>query len=149
MIREVGLECGWAIAIHGSLASDIDLIAVAWKEDASTLEYFLDKVEKRIAGTSFTYPWHGPHPMPCGRTVWTLPLESDHYLDMNVFDGRAAAEQEDRVFKTAEDVKAFHDHIEESTREPFERFDRARRESERLAHETTLGASAEKEEAND
>ncbi|UGY15154.1 hypothetical protein HAP48_0042620 [Bradyrhizobium septentrionale] len=35
-IRTVARDRGYAVAVHGSLARDIDLIAVAWTEEASS-----------------------------------------------------------------------------------------------------------------
>ena len=33
-IRLIAKSCGWAIAVHGSLKRDIDLIGIPWVEDA-------------------------------------------------------------------------------------------------------------------
>lgn len=98
-VREVGLSCGWAVAIHGSLASDLDLIAVAWTEDAKSLPDFLESVTDALSGTVFKYSWNGPHQSESGREIWTLPIEGDHYLDMTVFDGRNRKSDIGQIFR--------------------------------------------------
>lgn len=40
---------GYALAVHGSLARDFDLIAVPWREDISHPDEILDEIEKEFA----------------------------------------------------------------------------------------------------
>jgi hypothetical protein len=42
--------CGYAIAVHGSLSRDIDLVAVPWTSHASTSELLVDRLCGVIAG---------------------------------------------------------------------------------------------------
>lgn len=81
-LRKAALEVGWALGLHGSLASDMDIMAMAWTEEAvHPLEMILalkkcfDK-PKEITLTET--------PMPNNRMVYTLSIWADFYLDINV-----------------------------------------------------------------
>ena len=87
-LKDVAYRCGWAIAIHGSLNNDMDLVAIAWNDDASTTMEMLQETEAALSGTVFSYKWNGPHHNNANRTTWTLPLESDLYVDLTVVDFR-------------------------------------------------------------
>lgn len=49
-IREVEHGHGYAVAIHGSLARDIDLIAVPWTDSADDAEQIVRSIRGAIAG---------------------------------------------------------------------------------------------------
>ena len=34
-LRKIALKCGYALAVHGTCASDLDLIAVRWSDNRS------------------------------------------------------------------------------------------------------------------
>ena len=40
---------GYALAIHGSLARDLDLSAIAWAENISTIDEVLEKITKTFS----------------------------------------------------------------------------------------------------
>lgn len=42
-IRQCAMDCGWAVALHGSLASDMDIMAMPWVDGA-------DPMGKPVAG---------------------------------------------------------------------------------------------------
>jgi len=83
-LRQAALNKGWALGLHGSLASDMDIMAMAWTEDAlPPLEMILalkkcfDK-PKEITLTETK--------MPNNRIVYTLSIWADFYLDINVIE---------------------------------------------------------------
>lgn len=49
-VRRVARGAGYAIAVHGSVANDIDLIAIPWVERVATPDELLDRVSAVIAG---------------------------------------------------------------------------------------------------
>jgi hypothetical protein len=50
-IRRVARDAGYAITVHGSLARDIDLVAVPWIEhNVSSPDYLAERVAAVIAG---------------------------------------------------------------------------------------------------
>lgn len=84
--RLAALDCGWALGLHGSLASDIDIMAMPWIPDAKpveelikALENCLTKINNEFFNTTKSY---GPH----NRTTYTIPIWSDYYIDINVIE---------------------------------------------------------------
>lgn len=80
--RKAALNVGWALGLHGSLASDMDIMAMPWTEKAVhplkmilALKKCFDK-PKEITLTET--------PMPNNRIVYTLSIWADFYLDINV-----------------------------------------------------------------
>lgn len=81
--RKAALDKGWALALHGSLANDMDIMAMPWTDDAvspldliEAIKYCFDKPEEITL--------HKPTPMPNNRMVYTLSIWADFYLDINV-----------------------------------------------------------------
>ena len=87
-LRKIAAECGWAIAIHGSLVHDLDLMAMPWVENHTTA----DELAQRF--TDINEPnWRRPYEKskpgdkPNGRIVYTIFM-GDTYIDMNVIESR-------------------------------------------------------------
>ena len=86
--RKSALDCGWALGLHGSLSSDMDIMAMPWTEDATTADIMIDKLND-----CFDKP-EGIHWMvkkdavtkKNNRVVYTIPIWSDFYLDINVIE---------------------------------------------------------------
>ena len=80
--RGAALDKGWALALHGSLASDMDIMAMPWTKDAvQPLEMILALKQcfdepncLNLIETS----------MPNNRMVYTLAIWADFYLDINI-----------------------------------------------------------------
>ncbi len=83
--RKAAIECGWAIGLHGSMASDMDLMAMPWIEDAKPIETFIAAISDCIGHTVWKdhhlKPYFG---MPHGRIVYTLSINGDYYIDLSV-----------------------------------------------------------------
>jgi hypothetical protein len=96
-LRACGRSMGYALGVHGTLARDIDLIAVAWvpwaapaKELAAAMQATAARVngaaimvEHKDFGTEFILggkPGHKPH----GRLVWSFHLGGGPYIDLSV-----------------------------------------------------------------
>lgn len=81
-LREAALDCGWALGLHGSLANDMDIMAMPWTEEAiHPLEMVL-KLKKCFTDAhcitiSETEKCNN-------RVVYTLSIWADFYLDINV-----------------------------------------------------------------
>lgn len=84
-LRIAAMNCGWALGLHGSLASDMDLMAMPWTEDAKP-------VEEMVQALSYCFtesPWKKDHTIPHydkpnNRVVYTMSIWADFYLDINV-----------------------------------------------------------------
>lgn len=80
--RQSALDKGWALALHGSLANDMDIMAMPWTEEAShpldmilAIKKCFDKPEEIKLSTC---------EMPNNRRVYTISIWSDFYLDINI-----------------------------------------------------------------
>ena len=99
-LREIARRHGYALAVHGSLERDIDLIAVPWREgpscalDLVTNFYALCEAVHGHAtgpggwriGMDFEPPTgslFNPTPKPHGRLGWIIQIGA-HYLDGSV-----------------------------------------------------------------
>lgn len=84
--RQAALNCGWALGLHGSLNSDMDIMAMPWVEDAKSVDELILAIEN-----CFTIP-EGAHHVkttkntdkPNGRVVYTIHIFADFYLDINI-----------------------------------------------------------------
>lgn len=80
---EVARANGYALALHGSLQRDLDLIAVPWAEAAvSPVE--LIRALGQVFDLEPNHPIDKPGKKPHGRLSWTLPLWWGAYLDISV-----------------------------------------------------------------
>jgi hypothetical protein len=83
-LRQAAMNKGWALALHGSLASDMDIMAMPWTENACSADgmiealktCFTDSPQIRVTNT----------PMPNQRLVYTLSIWADFYLDINIIN---------------------------------------------------------------
>lgn len=84
---------GWALAVHGSLSRDFDVIAIPWnKEAVSTLEiikiliHSLDHMRDDLYSVSDLLK--DPHfeKKDYGRIAVNIPLVSGFYVDLSVID---------------------------------------------------------------
>ena len=80
-LREVALDCGWALGLHGSLASDMDIMAMPWTEEAIPALEMILKLKKCFSDTKIDV---SETPMPNNRMVYTLSIWADFYLDINI-----------------------------------------------------------------
>lgn len=84
-MKEAALELGYALTIHGSMHSDMDLIAVAWVEDAKPHEDLVKAINNCIGETV----WKGHNltnfkQKPHGRICYTLSILGDWYIDLSI-----------------------------------------------------------------
>ena len=63
-------QWGYALAVHGSMARDFDLIAVPWEDTAASPDVVLQKVLKEFALTIVGEPVKKMH----GRLAYTLSV---------------------------------------------------------------------------
>ena len=88
-LQQVARQYGYALAVHGSMATDLDLIAVAWVEDAKSEEELIQALLEAIDGILF--PSLPVEDKPHGRRAYSIyfrPLEGNEqafpYLDVSV-----------------------------------------------------------------
>lgn len=61
---------GYALAVHGSLARDFDIIAIPWVEHPSAKEVVIDDIHNTFAVRMIGEPEEKPH----GRLAYTLSV---------------------------------------------------------------------------
>lgn len=75
-VRRVARFHGYAVAVHGSLSRDIDLVAVAWTDTASGPAELVQAVRGAIASVAGNCLIHGgiekPTQKPHGRIAYTM-----------------------------------------------------------------------------
>lgn len=86
-LRNAAMNCGWALGLHGSLSSDMDIMAMPWTEDAKPVEEMIQALSDCFEDNPYkdmhTIPFYG---MPNNRVVYTMPIWGDYYLDINVIN---------------------------------------------------------------
>lgn len=97
-LMKAGREVGYAIAVHGSLARDLDIVAIPWSEEAVSAErlvmHLMAALDGRIRngarkkhGTEEWETVHGSAPTekPHGRRAWSVHLGHEGlYFDVSV-----------------------------------------------------------------
>lgn len=96
-MRAKARELGYALAVHGSLARDIDIIAIPWTLEAVSADelamamYAVIKSEhERIDARPGCIGWKEPAQKPHGRLVWEIHVWGS-YFDFGVMPRTEAA----------------------------------------------------------
>lgn len=83
-LMNAAMDCGWALGLHGSLASDMDIMAMPWTEQAKPVEEMIQTLSNCFSDNDFNIePSYGK---PNGRVVYTFSIWADWYLDINVIN---------------------------------------------------------------
>lgn len=84
VIKKVARSYGYAVAWHGSLARDLDLIAVPWTAEAAPVETMVAAVKAAIGG-EYTPGQDNPSRRAHGRLAYALNLfPTGQYVDLSV-----------------------------------------------------------------
>lgn len=86
--RRIALECGYALALHGSMMRDLDMIAVAWVETAVEPDVLVEKLCAAAATTMFEHLHPKKGDKPHGRICYTLSICKDWFIDLSVIPPR-------------------------------------------------------------
>lgn len=74
-LAQAAMSCGYALAVHGSVARDFDLLAVPWTHYAEPAESVVEAVRAVCAGWIHTpEAKQDPGVKPHGRLVWTIHM---------------------------------------------------------------------------
>lgn len=91
-LRHVAYRCGYALAMHGSLKTDIDLIAFPWRESAASADHLKEQIRKAaeaIVGIArIRVGEEKPTKKACGRLAYSFYLVPEGYegpyIDLSV-----------------------------------------------------------------
>ena len=88
--RQAAMDCGWALALHGSLNADMDIMAMPWVEDATSADVMIHHIIDTCFGDSRMLKILQPikEQKPHGRIAYAVPIFSDFFLDISVMDLR-------------------------------------------------------------
>jgi hypothetical protein len=78
-LATIARSLGYALAVHGSVARDFDLIAVPWVADPSSPEIVVERFERETAAQRIGSPETREH----GRLVYTVAFGGEFYLDLS------------------------------------------------------------------
>lgn len=87
-LREHAKVLGYALAAHGSLERDIDLIAVPWAPSAWDPEVLANGMRQeleKLYGVLLEVGPNAEHPKPHGRLCWSFWIKPWTYVDLSVF----------------------------------------------------------------
>lgn len=76
----VARDNGYALALHGSMARDLDVLACPWTDDAVSP----DKLVRAFAKATGGYIKGDAFSKPHGRLAYVIVLHDDMYLDVSV-----------------------------------------------------------------
>ena len=85
ILSGVAKDYGYALAMHGSVERDLDLVCVPWVEDAKDYTDMIEAMREAIGG--FLMKNHLPKPgdKPHGRMCFLIQTGGGGYLDISVF----------------------------------------------------------------
>lgn len=86
---------GYALALHGSMNRDLDLIAVAWTNNACDLKTFMQAIDETMSKYQLA-PFRGKKTdlnqkgkkKPHGRVAYSIHLGGEPYVDISIMPRR-------------------------------------------------------------
>jgi len=82
-LQETARRHGYALAVHGSMTYDFDLVAIPWSNPASSPRKLIDALIEDT-GVIPCPSLYEPEKRSHGRLSWTIPLECGYSLDISV-----------------------------------------------------------------
>ena len=87
----VAQDNGYALALHGSMNRDLDLIAVPWTENACDLKTLLEAINEEASKYQLK-PFRGSpvdinqaqRKKPHGRVAYSIHFTGDAYIDISI-----------------------------------------------------------------
>lgn len=87
-LRKIAVQCGYALAIHGSCASDLDLIAVRWRDNYESPIYLVEQFIKELSQYTFgevdKIDLTRPELRYNNQIHYSIPIIGDWYVDLTV-----------------------------------------------------------------
>lgn len=93
ILAELAREKGYSLALHGSMQSDVDVVAIPWTEGACSARELLEHLSRQLGIFQYcdgvadfgTVPEIGqPEQKPHGRVAWLIPLKAGLVIDISV-----------------------------------------------------------------
>lgn len=85
-MRKIAHENGWAIALHGSLKTDLDIMAMPWEEDCKPADVFIKSLADLFKSPFLILKYRvKPH----NRISYNLVIYGDFSLDIQMIGGNS------------------------------------------------------------
>jgi hypothetical protein len=94
VLRLVAESCGYAIAVHGSLERDIDLIAVPWRNMEMPTDYLVEQLFTVVKSVFGSVTLDAAVDKPHGRKAYSIRFCGHHYIDLSVIPPIKTTEQQ-------------------------------------------------------
>jgi len=77
---------GYALALHGSMSRDLDIVAIPWTDDADGPEKLISSFRRFVIGKGkVNFTVGKPASKPHGRKAYVIPIGYEgHYLDLSI-----------------------------------------------------------------
>ena len=89
-LRRIALECGYALAMHGTCASDLDLIAVRWSKEYEPPETLVNRfgaeLSKYYFGEDYVAQITNPEHRYLNQMHYSIPIIGDWYIDLTIIE---------------------------------------------------------------
>jgi hypothetical protein len=100
-MAEAARSCGYALAVHGTMTRDLDVVAIPWTTEAASAEEVVRAMAEAVAARAGSdLVIGGPlHHAPHGRTGWSIPYSAADgfttvgYVDVSVMPRASARGQ--------------------------------------------------------
>lgn len=84
-MKQKAADLGYALTIHGSMMSDMDLLAIPWTEEVQPEAELVKELSDLLSPTVWKeFHFKEREEKPFGRTVYTLSIYSDWYIDLSI-----------------------------------------------------------------
>ena len=86
MLAELSRKNGYALAIHGSVVSDFDLVAIPWAKDATSADTLITTIAKYAGmfSANKSNVLHGPEEKEHGRKAWSILMGNGAVIDFSI-----------------------------------------------------------------
>ena len=89
-LRKIAIECGYALAMHGTGSSDLDLIAVRWSKEYESPEILVERFGKELSnywfGENYIREVTKPEHRYLNQIHYTIPIVGDWYIDLTIIE---------------------------------------------------------------
>ena len=88
-LAEIARRHGYALSIHGSVLTDLDIVAIPWTENAESADVVMEAIKKHCGMCLVNIDQSGiedlkPARKPHGRLAWKLHLDAGGAVDLSV-----------------------------------------------------------------
>lgn len=84
-IQQIAADHGYAVALHGSMQRDFDVLCVPWVEGATSAKTLIESLADEFSCVYGRSIVHGPEDKPHGRRAWSIIINGQgRYLDVSI-----------------------------------------------------------------